>query len=221
MGAPAVPRGAAAAHPPSRRVRSGRATARRLNRDAARRDAARSSLALAALAACAAGLAGIDGGLLWIVAGVFTLRSAAAMTPGIAWGLAVLGAGLRWGTFGLGDIESATRLVGPTVAAGSIFVRAGMIAVLAGAVLDESRRFGVVEGSWMSIGAAVTAAVSLVPAFIVSGPGDVLASALSWGAGAGGVICAAVALRPVMRRLPWWLPLLLVSSGLTVTQVAL
>jgi hypothetical protein len=220
MGAPAVPRGAAAAQPPSRRVRSGRATARRLNRDGARDRSAASSLAAASLAACAIGLTGVDGGLLWIVAGVFTLRSSAGVAPGIGWGIALLGAGLRWGTFGLGDLGSATRLLGPTVAAGSAVVRVSMIAVLAGAVLDESRRAHAFGDSWLAGAASLVAFVSLVPSFIVAGP-DELSSVLSWAAAAAGVVVAAIVVRPLTRRLPGWVPLLIVVSGVVAAEVAL
>lgn len=219
MGAPAVPRGAAAAHPPSR-PRTGRATARRSSRESARRDSARSILAAAALAACALGLTGVDGGLLWIVAGVFTLRSIAGTSPGIAWGVATLGAGLRWGTYSLGDLESATRLLGPTVAAGSWLVRAGMIAVLVGAVLDETRRADW-SSSWLSTAAGIAAGVSLVPAFIVPGPGDAPTSAVSWAAAAAGLLVVGIVVRPITRRLPWWLPSLIVGVGLTLTEATL
>lgn len=152
---------------------------------------------------------------------MFTLRSIAGTSPGLAWGIATLGAGLRWGTFGLGDLESATRLLGPTVTAGSPIVRAGMVVALVGAVVDESRQADISGASWLSGAARVAAAVALVPAFIVAGPVELSASAIAWAAAAAGVIGGGILVRSATRRLPWWLPLLLVAVGITAAAVAL
>jgi hypothetical protein len=159
--------------------------------------------------------------MLWIVAGVFTLRSVAGTSPGLAWGLSCLGVGLRWGTFGLGDIESATRLVGSTLAAGNPVVRVGMVAALAGAVLDEARRPDARASSWIEQSAAVAAAVVLVPAFLVSGPTELSAAVAPWAAGAAGVLAAIIVARPLARRTSWWLPVAITTAGIMAAEISL
>src|SRR5688572_9626875 len=105
---PAAPLAEATAPPPERRTprasrppsdRSG--VRARLARPPVTSTRARPALAGAALAACLVGLVGVDAGILWIVAGVFTLRSLVRAEPGAAWGLACMGAGLRWGSLGI------------------------------------------------------------------------------------------------------------------------
>ena len=172
-------------------------------------------LAGAALGACVIGLAGVDGGILWIVAGVFTLRSAVRSAPGLAWGIACIGVGLRWGSFAVGDLETATRLFGATVVAGGPAARIGMAAALVGALIDESRRDGLRSDSWVERGAAVVATVALVPLFLVEGATGEPLTAVVWGLAGAAILLAALAMQPITRRIPSWTPLPLVIAGLT------
>jgi hypothetical protein len=157
---------------------------------------------------------------LWIVAGVFTLRSLTGAPPGLTWAVACLGAGLRWGTFALGDLESATRLVGSTIAAGSPVVQGGMIAALAAAVLDEARHPNG-RTPWTEQSAAVVAAVTLAVVFVLTGPAELSASVVPWAAAAAATLVATILLRPFARRLPQWAPLALAVVGVVVAEVAL
>lgn len=162
----------------------------------------------------------MDAGILWIVAGVFTLRSLIPAAPGLAWGIACVGAGLRWGSLGVGDLETATRLFGSTLTAGGLAVRAGMAAVLVGAIVDEARRGGLGIESWVGRAAALTACVALVPLFIVEGPVRRMWNLGSWAAASAAVVLAVLALHPLARRLPWWIPGALVVAGLGLAEVA-
>lgn len=174
---------------------------------------ATTAVAAAALAACGIGLVGVEAGLLWIVAGVLTVRSLNGVAPRAAWAVACIGAGMRWGTFGLGDLETATRLLGPTVAAGEPAVRIGMTLALLAAVLDEAAADGVLSGSWQVRAAALVAGIVLVPVFLVGGPSDLAGSGWSWAASAAAVLGAIVLLRPFAGRVPAWAPVALASAG--------
>lgn len=174
---------------------------------------------MGSLAASVVGLLGADSGLVWIVAGVFTIRALAGAPPGLAWGIACLGAGLRWGTLGVGDVETATRLLGATVMAGSPVVRIGMAAAAAGALADEARQGGLFATSWLERSAAVAATVALVPLFFAEGPTRLSASAVAWMLAAAGALVANVLLQPLVRRVPWWLPVSVVTVGVIAAEV--
>lgn len=181
---------------------------------------ARAALAGAALGVLVVGLTGVDGGILWIVAAVFTLRAAIGAAPGLAWGIACVGVGLRWGSFAVGDLETATRLFGSSVIAGAPLTRIGVTAALAGAVVDEARRGGLRSDSWVERGAALAAIVALVPLFLVEGPTRDPVLAVIWGVAAAVALVVALALHPVARRVPSWLPLPVVIGGVVVVAGA-
>jgi hypothetical protein len=165
------------------------------------------------------GLLGVDAGLLWIVAGVFTLRSVAGAPPGLAWGIAFMGAGLRWGTLGLGDLETATRLLGASVLAGGGLVRVSMAAALVGAVVDESARGDLLAGSFAERSATLVAGVALVPAFLVAGPVRSGPSSIAWGLAGLGVVATLLLAGPIVRRIPRWLPSALVGAGVLLAEI--
>lgn len=181
--------------------------------------AAKSTIAAASLAACVVGLLGTDAGLVWIVAGVFTMRSLAGAAPGAAWAIACVGAGLRWGTLGVGDIETATRLLGSTMLAGATVVRVGMVTALAAAVLEEARGGGLFADSWLEQAAAVMAAVALALVFVVAGPTRFSTSVAPWAIAAAGAVAATVLLGPVARRIPGWAPICVAAAGIVVAEV--
>ncbi len=164
------------------------------------------------------GLAGVDGGVLWVVAGVFTLRSIVGAPPGFAWGVACIGAAMRWGTLGLGDLSTATRLFDATVLAGSPLVQTGMVAALGAAVVDEARRGGLRRPSWVERSAAILASVLVVALFIVPGPAADALTAGVWALAACGVLAATLLLQPFTSRLPGWLPALVAVAGLLVAE---
>lgn len=181
---------------------------------------ARAALAGTALGACLVGLAGVDAGILWLVAGVFTLRSIARSSLGLAWAIACVGAGLRWGTFALADLETATRLFGSTITVGTPAARVGMAVSFAGAVLDEARRGGLRAESWVDRGAALVASVALVPLFLAEGPGRDPVLAAVWAGAAVGTLLATLTLHPVVCRVPAWAPVPIVVAGIAAAVVA-
>jgi hypothetical protein len=164
------------------------------------------------------GLLGVDAGLLWVVAGVFTVRSLTGARPGLAWAIACIGAGLRWGSLGLGDIEVATRLFGPTVASGGPAVRVGMVVALSAALVDEARSAGLEAEFWVERAAAVAALVALVPAFLVSGPGRLASSAVAWVAATVGAVLVVRFARPVARSVPAWLLWTAAAAGVGLAE---
>jgi hypothetical protein len=182
----------------------------------------RSALAAAALGLCAVGLLGVDAGLVWAVVGVFGIRALTQDPVDLAWGIACLGAGLRWGTFSIGDIEVATRLFGPTVVSGSFAVRVGMGVALSAAVLGECRTRGFRATSWSARAAAAAAVLVLVPVFVVGGtrPEEPIAASFKWAAGAVTVAVALVVLEPVARRLPSWFPSVAAAVGVLLAGAA-
>jgi hypothetical protein len=176
----------------------------------------RAGLVAAGLAACFVGLAGADGGLLWVVAGVWTVRSVWRSPPGYAWGVLCLCAGARWGTLSLGDVETAARIFGPTP--GPVVVRAGMILAVGAAVLSEARIDGLRSASWATRAAALAAALCVVAVAVAPGPGrtSVRPSLISWTVAGVVLVAATLALSVVARRLPAWVPGLAAAVGITI-----
>jgi hypothetical protein len=182
---------------------------------------ARSALAAAGLAACIVGLLGADAGVLWIVAGVWTVRAMAGAPVGLAWGAACLGAAARWGTLGAGDVAVATRLGGPTVIAGPATVRVGMVVALAGAVMDEARLGGFETRTWGERAAAAAAVVALVALYLVRGPNDPQTTLpVFWGVGAATLTALVLTLHPLAARLPAWTAPTLAFAGVAVAVSA-
>jgi hypothetical protein len=191
--------------------RSPTVRARRLTSD----DRARSALAAAALGAVLVGLVGVEAGVLWVVAGVWTVRSVSGSSMGVGWGLACVAATMRWGTLSLGDVEVSTRLAGPTLLSGTSPVRASMAIALAGALLDEARIDGLRSGSRAEQVAAALASIALVALFLTGGPLEPFIEAVGgWATAA--VIVALVTLfaSRIAKRIPAWVPLVLGAAGL-------
>lgn len=176
---------------------------------------ARSALVAASASACVVGLLGFDGGLIWLVAGVWTIRAIWGAPLSLGWGIAVLGAGVRWGTIGLAGIESATRVVGPTIAAGTVVVRVGMITALVAAVVSEAASGGLRAVSLPERAAAFLALMTLVAVFCVPGPGSPqLLSSLGWWAGSGAVAVAlCLVAGGLAARMPGWVMPALAAAG--------
>jgi hypothetical protein len=139
-------------------------------------------------------------------------------TPlGLAWGVACLGAGLRWGTLGMADVAVATRLNGPTVTSGPLLVRVGMIAALAGALAGEGALDSFATRTWGERAAAAAALVALIPLFVVRGPGDPHGLLpLAWGLAAVAGTTAVLRLRPVVALVPAWGPVALAGAGVAL-----
>ena len=168
----------------------------------------------AAVGACVIGLLGVDVGLLWLVAGVWTIRAMAGAPLGLAWGIACMAVGLRWGTTSLGDVAVATRLAGPTVAAGPLVVRVGMIAALVGAVLDEARAGALRGPGWNERAAAGISVAALVALFVVRGPGDPATELpVLWAALAVVGTTLVLQLHRVLRPMPPVVPVAVVAAG--------
>jgi hypothetical protein len=158
---------------------------------------------------------------VWLVAGVWAVRSMAGSALGYSWGLACLGAGLRWGTFGLGDLEVATRLVDSTIAAGTTPVRVGMTAALVGALIGEAHVGGFRARPWGERAASAIAAAALVPIYIAPGPIDATWPAIAWRAPAAVAATAAIlVLHPVAPRIPRVVPAALTAAGVLLALVA-
>lgn len=168
------------------------------------------------------GLAGADGGLLWIVAGVFTVRSVWGSPPGYAWAVLCLGTGARWGTLSLADVEAAARIFGPSGAAGSALVHLGMGVAIAGAVASEAAIDGLRSDSWATRGAGLLTLLAVVA--IAAGPGPGRAGAgrsLIWWAAAGvAAVVVTLALARTARRVPPWLPPAVAAAGIAVALLA-
>ena len=139
---------------------------------------------------------------------------------GLAWGVACLGVGLRWGTTSLGDVAVATRLSGPTVIAGPLVVRVGVILALAGALADEARGGGLRSADWSERAASAIAVVALTALFVVHGPADPRSElpALWGGLAAAGTVLV-LQLHPAMRRMPALVPLAAVVAGAALAVV--
>jgi hypothetical protein len=178
-------------------------------------------LAWAGLGASAVGLLGVDSSLVWLVAGVWTVRAMAGTPVGAAWGIACLAVGLRWGTTSLGEVTVATRVAGPTILAGPALVRIGVVIALAGAILDETNARGLREGLWIHRAAAGIAIAALVPLFVVRGPADPRSALpLLWGGAAAAAALAVLLVSVLRRRLPTAVPILLSSAGVVVLAMA-
>ncbi len=173
------------------------------------------------MAAVAVGAFGSDGGIVWIVAGLWTIRWALGSSPDVAWGIACLGAGLRWGTTTLADVQAATRLLGPTVATGSPLLVVGSVLLLAAALLELSRR-PLRTAPPVARAATVAALVVLIPMYCAPGPGGADPwVVLGWWTGAGiGLALAALLLRPLAARLPAASLVALAAAGILVTGFA-
>lgn len=155
-----------------------------------------------------------------LVAGVWTVRAMARTRLGAAWGVACLGAGLRWGTLGLGDVAVATRLNGPTVASGPLLVRIGMCAALAGAIAGEVRADGFASRTWGERAAAAAALAALVPLFVVRGPGDPHGLLpLLWAIAAVVGTVAVLLLKPFVALVPPWAPVAVAGAGVVLAGV--
>jgi hypothetical protein len=145
-----------------------------------------------------------------------------ARTPvGIAWGVACVGAGLRWGTLSLGDVAVATRLGGPTIATGPLLVRAGMVAALVGAIAGEMQVGGFTTRTWGERAAGAAAVVVLVPLFVVRGPADPRTSlTLIWIASAAAITCIVLVGRSAADRSPVWVAPAVAVGGIVLAAVA-
>lgn len=178
-------------------------------------DRARSAVAAAALGAAALGLVGLDGGVLWVLAGVWTARVVSGSPIGLAWGVACLAGTMRWGTLTLGDVAVATRLAGPSALSGTAPMRAAMAAAILGAVLDEARVNGLRAGSRAEQAAAVVALVALVGVFLAGGPQEPFFEAAGgWAASAALVAALTLLAGRFATRVPAWFPVVLASGGL-------
>lgn len=177
----------------------------------------------AALGATLVGLLGVDGGILWVVVAVWTVRSVWGAPSGIGWGVACLGAALRWGTLSLGDVEAASRLVGPGVAAGPPTIAAGMAIALVAATLSEARVDGLRAASPAERAVSLAAILALVALFLAPGPGDpsVGLSLLWWAAAAAALVVCIIVLHDLAERVPGWITVGLASGGVLLTGVSL
>jgi len=182
----------------------------------------RAAVVGAGLAACVVGLAGADAGLLWIVAGVFTVRSVWGEPPGYAWGVLCLGAGARWGTLSLGDVETAARIFGPAAAAGSFAVRVGTGVAIGAALLSEARIDGLRSSSWATRAASLAAILAIVGITAAPGPGrSGLTESIVWWAAAGVVVLViTLALARAARRVPAWVPPAAAAVGVAAALIA-
>jgi hypothetical protein len=159
--------------------------------------------------------------VLWIVAGVWTTRSVAGAELDVAWGIAAVGAALRWGTLSLGDVQVATRLAGPTLLAGPLIVRGGMVAALVAAIVGECRAARFETRNWGERGAAAAALTVLVPLFVLGAPTAPLSLATLWWIApiALGTL-AILMVRPLAVRLPGWMAPALAAVGIAIASIA-
>ncbi len=167
---------------------------------------------------------GADAGLLWVVSGVWTVRAVAGNPVGLGWGIAVVGAGLRWGTLALTDLEVATRVAGPSLLAGTPAVRLGLWLALAGALIDEARSGdgqGLLARTWAPRAAGLLALVALVPTYLVRGAAGNGSSpaetALWWVCAAAALTAAALLVRPLAARAPSWAAPIVAAVGIALT----
>lgn len=175
----------------------------------------RAALVAAGLAACALGLGGAAGGVLWIVAGVFTVRSVWGEPPGYAWAVLCLGGAVRWGTMSLPDVETAARLFGPAVAAGAAPVRIGTALALVAAAVSEARDGGLRSSSWALRAAGMGALLAAVAVAVAPGPGRAgVARSLVWWAAVSALAVVVIwVAHPLARRVPAWMPAAAATIG--------
>jgi hypothetical protein len=173
----------------------------------------------AALGACVVGLLGADGGILWVVGGIWVVRRAFGHPPGVAWSLALLTAGFRWGTLSLGDLQAATRALGPTIGTGSTLAVVAAVFALAGALLEESASDALRRTQPIERAVGAIALLALVPAYCAPGIGEpTLFLSVAWWAGAGAVLAVIALLgsRGAVRLPVWVAPLLVVTGTVLV-----
>ena len=158
---------------------------------------------------------------MWILAGVWSIRAAWGRPPSLAWGIACLGAGARWGTVSLAGVESAVRMFGPTVLSGLPTVRAGMILAAASALCSEARIDGLRATAWAERTAALVATITVVALYGVPGPGDpnVLASLAWWAVAGAAAVTITLGLTRYVVRLPVWLLPLTATAGVMLALV--
>ena len=175
-----------------------------------------------AFAACAIGLGGADGGVLWVVAGVWTVRSVWGSPPGYAWGLTCLGIAARWGTLSIGDIQATARIFGPAATAGPFLVHAGMVTAIAAAMVSEARIDGLRSAAWAPRVASFAAGLALVALAAAPGPGDpdLPQSLAGWGIGGAAIVGLTLVLNSPARRLPPWLPPVVAAVGVAAVVAA-
>jgi hypothetical protein len=139
---------------------------------------------------------------------------------GVAWGIASLAAGLRWGALGLGDVAVATRLNGATLASGPLVVRIGMAAAAAGALLGEAQVDGLRSRTWGERAASVAALLAVIALFVVPGPGDPgTLRPVAWGAAGVAAALLVLLLSRAAGGVPFWAPVLLASFGVATAVV--
>lgn len=143
--------------------------------------------------------------------------------PGVALGLALVAAGLRWGTLGLGDVQAATRTLGPTLAAGPPLAALGAGLAFAGALLEEARTDGLRAASIAERAVAGLALLALAAAYIVPGAGDPsLPASLGWWTAAGAALTLLVlALAPLARLAPRWTAVTFAAVGIACLGAAI
>lgn len=171
-----------------------------------------------ALAAGAVGLLGTEGGIVWVVGAMWVVRRAFGRPPGIAWGLALLGAGFRWGTLSFGDLQAATRAFGPTLTTGGVLDVVGAGLALAGALLEESASDGLRRTDPVERSAAALTLLALIPAYLAPGIGEpTLLASVGWWAASGVAVASVVLLiaRPVLR-VPQWVPPAVTVAGVVL-----
>lgn len=165
------------------------------------------------------GLLGADGGLLWLLGGVWTVRLVWGRDPGVAWGVACLAGALRWGTLSLADMGAASRLAGPAIATEPVVCAVGAGVALGAALMDEARIDGLRERAVVLRVPAAIAIVGLVAALCVPGPGDPVVVAW-WAAAAAGVSGTVLFLRPIAAKVPAWAPTVVASAGTALVGLA-
>ena len=173
----------------------------------------------AGIAAAIVGLSGMAGGLLWLVAGVCSVRALSSRRLSPGWALAVLGAGFRWGTTGLADVRVATKLVAPTISAGTVPMRACMAVLLVVALLGEAQTF-TTQRSWQEWAAAGAAVVALPPLFVLKGSTHLPTAPLAWAAGSAAAALVVFAFRPIAARIPAWVIAVVALAAFIAAGVA-
>lgn len=175
-----------------------------------------------ASAACVVGLLGADGGLLWIVAGVWTVRRVWGSGPPLAFGIACAAVALRFRTLSLAGIEVATRQLGaPTVAVEPVWIAVAAVVVLAAVLAEEAMADELRSRSPARRVASGFVILTLVPAFVAPGFGTTTVAAdVAWWMGSAAVLTLLVLAAPgFVRRLPGWAPAAVAAVGLAVMGV--